>query len=90
MIMMGFSYKKQCQTVREKICTGYQECHYQPREKCVDLPEEQCEDTPREVCHHTPDTICQGGQGTRSTIFSICIFMILKFKSKTYIAAGEY
>ena len=35
MIMMGFSYKKQCQTVREKICPSYHEaeCHYQPREQ---------------------------------------------------------
>ena len=80
---MYSSYKKQCQTVSEKICPGpdnynsQAECHYQPRQQCVDLPVEQCQDTPREVCHHTPEKICQGTEGSWITIFQVCI--ILKF-----------
>ena len=71
-IMHVYSYKEQCQTVREKICSGYQaaDCHHQPREECVEVPVEQCQDTPREVCHHTPGNICQGGEGSGDSMLA--------------------
>ena len=59
------SYKRECTTVSEKVCTGgdsYQEpqCHYEPRQDCVSVPVEECQDTPREVCQQVPDTQCKG------------------------------
>ena len=69
--MIDFSYKAQCQTVSERVCPGgdssghhQAECHYEPRQQCVQLPVEQCREEPSQVCHHAPEPSCEGGEGT--------------------------